>query len=131
VLGVIGSGLNVRKVVTLPVVPAVRENCRLPVSMVNRQPSCVFHAIAPYDPKQPQRVDLQNNNVISFGDVVIDYVRERDSILTKQKAEDSPIRGDSSIVLEIPFQKMVLRACNKTCFTGTSRRQHPGEDVRI
>jgi len=95
--------------VTLPVVLSVRENCRLAVSMVNRQPSCVFHSIALYDPQQLQRVDLQNHNVIAFGDIIIDDVRERDSILAEQEAEDSPIRGDSSIVLEIPFQKVVMR----------------------
>ena len=94
---------------TLPAVLSVHENCRLPVSMVNRQPSCVFHSITPHEPKQSQRVDLQNHNVIAFGDIIIDDVRERDSILTEQEAEDSPIRGDSSIVLEIPFQKLVMR----------------------
>jgi hypothetical protein len=109
VLGAFGSGLNVRKVVTLPVVLSVHYDCRLAVSMVNRQPSCVFHSAAPYDPKQPQRVDLQDHNVIAFGDIIIDDVRERDSILAEQEAEDSPIWGDSSIVLEIPFQKVVMK----------------------
>lgn len=94
---------------TLPVVSPVNENCCLPVSMVNRQPSYVSHAIAPYDSNKAQRVDPQNNNVIPFGHIVIDQIRKGESVLAKQIAESDPIRGRGSIVLKIPFQKMVLR----------------------
>jgi hypothetical protein len=97
------SRLNVRKVLTLPVVLSVCENCRLSVSMINRQPSCVFHAIAPHHPKQSKRVDMQDHNVVSFRYVVIDHVGKGESVLAKQKAEHSAIRRDGSVMLEIPF----------------------------
>lgn len=47
-------------------------------------------SIAPYDAKPSQRVNLQNHNIISFEDIIIDVYGERKSVSAHQETEDSP-----------------------------------------